>query len=99
MGYHTGLSQLRDYGTPGYLASMETLAEIAGVPVTITVVKICRNEHRPYAIFEAVDETGFKHNVLTTCFFIVDKLSDAVLSQALPVEATFNIVGGFWRVV
>lgn len=90
------MPRLTEFGTRNRGELSEHLDDIREQEVTIFGVDVLDGEWGPFVIFQAEDENGLVHRVVTGAQYVVDALEDAKERGALPVSARFYRSGRVW---
>lgn len=83
------MGRLADYGKANRDMTTEHIDDLLGVELSITSVSFRTGEHGEFAIFEATDDKGDTHTLISGAGFVMDALHDVVDNEAFPVEVNF----------
>ena len=67
--------------------------DLIGIELSIRSVSFKAGEHGEFAVFEAVDEKGERHTVVSGAGFVMDALKDAAEKEAFPIAVKFHMSG------
>lgn len=87
------MARLSEYGKRSRDMDTEHIEDVIDVELSITGTVFKSGQHGEFAVFDAVDEDGTLHVIVSGAGFVMDALHDAVEKDAFPLDVKFYKVG------
>jgi len=81
--------RLAQFGLKNRDMATEHIDDLLGIELTIRSGSFKTGEHGEFAVFEATDEEGVSHTIVSGAGFVLDALHDAAEQKAFPVCVKF----------
>jgi len=87
------MARLKEYGKRNREMTTEHIEDVMGLELTITSCVFKQGQHGEFAVFDAVDENGVVHVIVSGAGFVLDALHDAEDQGVLSLDVNFYKMG------